>query len=167
MIPIETDRLLIRKFREDDWPAYQKVLVAYQASESAKYEPPSPTSDDDVRGMTKWLAGRDDFLCAVLKESNTVIGLLAFERLADRENHTRNLGYIFHPAHYGHGYATEGCRAIMRHVFEDIGADAIHTGTHPANEASVRLLTRLGLNRINEGEWTLTRAAWQAISEST
>jgi RimJ/RimL family protein N-acetyltransferase len=164
MIFIETDRLVIRNFREDDWPAYQQVLVAYQASDSAKYEPPTPTSDEDVRGMTRWLAGREDFLCTVLKASNTVIGLLAFEPRSDREDHARNLGYIFHPAYQGHGYATEGCRAIMRHVFDEIGADAILTGTHPDNEASVRLLTRLGLKRINEGEWTLSRAEWQAMN---
>jgi RimJ/RimL family protein N-acetyltransferase len=164
MMPIETDRLLIRTFCEDDWPAYQKVLVAYQASDSAKYEPPTPTSDEDVRGMTRWLAGREDFLCAVLKETNTVIGLLAFEQRSDQDAHVRNLGYIFHPAHGGHGYATEGCRAVMRHVFDVAGADAILTGTHPDNEGSVRLLMRLGLKRINAGEWTLTRDEWQAIN---
>jgi RimJ/RimL family protein N-acetyltransferase len=54
----------------------------------------------------------------------------------------------------------------MRHVFEQIGADAIHTGTHPENQASVRLLTRLGLKRVNEGEWTLSRAEWQAMNSS-
>jgi RimJ/RimL family protein N-acetyltransferase len=116
--------------------------------------------------MTKWLAGRDDFLCVVLKESNTVIGLLAIERRTEGVDHARNLGYIFHPAHQGRGYATEGCRAAMRHVFEQIGADAIHTGTHPENQASVRLLTRLGLKRVNEGEWTLSRAEWQAMNSS-
>ena len=163
MTSIETERLLIRNFREDDWPAYQKVLVAYQASDSAKYEPPTPTSDEDVRGMTRWLAGRDDFLCVVLKASNTVIGLLAIERRNNRKDHARNLGYIFHPAYQGHGYATEGCRAAMRLVFDEIGADAILTGTHPDNAASVRLLTRLGLKRINEGEWTMSRDEWQAM----
>ena len=114
--------------------------------------------------MTKWFAARDDFLCVVLKEAGTVIGMLAIERRNDREDHARNLGYIFHPAYQGHGYATEGCRAVMRHVFDEIGADVIHTGTHPANEASVRLLLRLGLKRINDGEFTISRDEWRAMN---
>jgi [ribosomal protein S5]-alanine N-acetyltransferase len=163
MNSIETIRLLIRNFNEEDWPAYQKVIIAYQASDSAKYEPASPTSDEEVRGMTKWFAARDDFLCVVLKEAGTIIGMLAIEPRSDREDHARNLGYVFHPAYQGHGYATEGCPAVMRHVFDEIGADAILTGTHPENEASVRLLIRLGLKRINEGEYFLSREEWQAM----
>ena len=167
MNPIETNRLLIRNFNEGDWPAFREVIVAYQASDSAKYEPAWPTSAEEMQSMTKWFAGGDDFLCVALKATGVVIGMLAIERRKAREDHARNLGYIFHPAYYGHGYATEGCRAIMQFVFNELGAEAILTGTNPANEASVRLLMRMGLKRINEGEFTMSRDEWRAMNNQT
>ncbi|MHB1293790.1 MAG: GNAT family N-acetyltransferase [Anaerolineae bacterium] len=159
---IETECLRIRNFAADDWQALQQVIIGYQASESAKYEPPWPTSDEEVQGIAAWFAAGDSYLCVCLKAEGTVIGLLAIERRSDREEQVHNLGYVFHPAYQGHGYALEGCRAAMAYVFDQLRAVAILTGTHPANEASVRLLTKLGLRRINEGEFTLSREEWQA-----
>ncbi len=164
MISIETQRLHIRNFTPADWQGFQDVIVRYQASDSAKYEPPWPTSDDELQGMVQWFASADDFLCVCLKPAGTVIGLLAIERREDNEDNVRNLGYIFHPSHQGNGYAQEGCRAVMAHVFNRLGAVMIHTGTNPQNEASVRLLNRLGFNRVDEGEFTLTREEWQALN---
>jgi RimJ/RimL family protein N-acetyltransferase len=160
---IETERLQIRNFTTDDWQALQDVIIHYQASDSAKYEPPWPTSDKEVQDIAKWFAAGDDYLCVCLKATATIIGLLAIERRNDHEEPVRNLGYVFDPAYRGHGYALEGCRAIMSYVFEKLGAVAIHTGTHPVNEASVRLLTKLGLKRINQGEFVLSREEWQAL----
>jgi RimJ/RimL family protein N-acetyltransferase len=89
--------------------------------------------------------------------------VLAIERRNDHEEPVRDLGYVFDPAYRGHGYTLEECRAIMDYVFEKLGAVAIHTGTHPANEASVRLLIKLGLKRINQGEFVLSREECQAL----
>lgn len=161
MIAIETNRLQIRNFTANDWQGLQAVIVHYQASASAQYEPPWPTSTAEIQGMTTWFADGDDYVCVTLKGTGAIIGLLAIERRKGQGEGVHNLGYIFHPAYQGQGYATESCGAIMRYLFEQVGATAIHTGTHPANEPSVRLLTKLGLHRINQGEFVLTRAAWQ------
>ena len=62
MISLHTDRLVIRNFRPDDWQALQAVIVAYQASDSARYEDPWPTSDKEVQGIASWFASGDDYL---------------------------------------------------------------------------------------------------------
>lgn len=167
MITIETDRLQIRNFTANDWPGLQAVISHYQASASAQYEAPWPTSSKEIQDITTWFAGGDEYLCVALKATDTIIGLLAIERRKDKEGQVHNLGYIFHPAYQGQGYATEGCRAVMRYLFNQLAATAIHTGTHPANGASVRLLTKLGLQRINPGEFVLSRAEWQALEPAT
>lgn len=163
MITLETERLRIRNFALDDGPAFREVILNYQASESAKYEPPWPTSLDEIQGIVQWFASGDDYLCVCLKDTGTVIGMLAIECRKDCAEPVRNLGYIFHPAYHGRGYAQESCRAMMRYIFTELNADAIHTGTNPANTASVRLLTRLGLRQLNDGEFVLSREAWLAL----
>lgn len=162
MIIIETDRLIIRNFTPDDWQQLQELAVAYNVHPSSQYEGPWPTSDAEVQGMARWFASVDSHLAACLKDGGQVIALVAIERREGQPEPTHNLGYVFHPAYHGQGYATEACRAAMRYLFEVAGAEAILTGTNPENAASVRLLRRLGLSEIGNGEWTITRSQWLA-----
>ena len=53
---------------------------------------------------------------------------------------------MFHPDHWGHGYATEACRALLDAVLED-GAHRVVAHCNPANVRSWALLERLGMRR--------------------
>jgi len=165
MVSLETDRLTIRNFFPDDWQDLQEVAIQYQASAWAKYEDPWPTSAEEVKSMAGWFASGDAYLAVCLKTTGKLIGLVAINRREEQEGRVYNLGYVFHPGYYGQGYATEGCQAAMGYVFGPLAADGILTGTHPANEPSVRLLKRLGLTEVARGEFALSRAEWLA-SES-
>jgi len=163
MISLETDRLILRNFTPDDWQGLQEVVIQYQASDAAQYEPPWPTSAEDVQNIAAHFAGGDDFLAVCLKITGKVIGLVAIERREEQEERVHNLGYVFHPGYQGQGYATESCRVAMDYVYGKLGAEGILTGTHPDNRASVALLMRLGLKDIGEGEFALSRDEWLAL----
>lgn len=160
MIKLETNRLTIRNFLPDDWQDLQEVVTQYQASEWAKYEPPWPTSTEEVKGMTQFFASGDHFLAVSLKDTGKLIGLIAIEPRQEPAERVHNLGYVFHPGYSGHGYATEGCQAVMAYLFEQLEIIAIHTGTRPENTPSVRLLERLGIPPIGNGEYRLSKEEW-------
>ena len=160
MISLETDRLFIRSFTPEDWQELQEMIIQYQASESAQYEDPWPTSTEKVKEIAGWFASGDDYLAVCLNEAGTLIGLVALGRRQEQERPIHNLGYVFHPGYTGQGYATESCRAAMDFLFEQSAAGGILTGTHPDNQPSVALLKRLGLHEIGGGEWALSRAEW-------
>ncbi len=166
MTVLETDRLIIRNFRPDDWQELQELAIRYQASQWAKYDHPWPTSDEEIKGMAEWLATEEGFLAVCLKTTGKLIGLLNIHRKKEEEGKVHGLGYVFHPDYHRHGYATEACRAGMARVFGSWAADEIRTGTHPDNEPSVRLLNRLGLLRIDEGEYGITQEQWAAQQEA-
>jgi [ribosomal protein S5]-alanine N-acetyltransferase len=160
---LETDRLTLRNFRPDDWEELLELAIRYQATEWAKYDHPWPTSEEKVRDMAEWLATEEGFLAVVVKSTGKLIGLLHIGRKQEEEDaRIHSLGYVFHPDYHGQGYATEACRAGIAQIFGPWEADEITTGTHPDNEPSVRLLHRLGLQRVAEGEYALTRAEWLA-----
>lgn len=165
MRPIETDRLSIRNFVPDDWQDLQETIILYQASDSAKYEDPWPTSDEEIKGIVSWFAKGDEFLAVNLKTADKVIGFVAINRRTDREEHSHNLGYVFNPEYNGQGYATESCQMCMGYVFNVLNADSIVTGTHPENEPSIRLLKRLKLREIGNGEWTITLEEWSHVHQ--
>ncbi len=65
-------------------------------------------------------------------------------RPRDPEAGIWELGVHIRSPLWGHGYATEACREVIRFAFEGFGAAALFAGHHPDNAASRRLLARLG-----------------------
>ena len=45
---------------------------------------------------------------------------------------------------WGNGYASEAARAVIDHAFSNLGVNTLFAGHHPRNEASKRLLEKLG-----------------------
>ncbi len=48
MITLETERLQTRNFAAADWQALREVMIHYQASASAHYEPSWPTTPAEL-----------------------------------------------------------------------------------------------------------------------
>jgi RimJ/RimL family protein N-acetyltransferase len=57
------------------------------------------------------------------------------------------LGWVLDPAHSGVGYATEAVRELLRYCFEDLGVHRVVANCFLGNEASWRLMERLGMRR--------------------
>ena len=55
------------------------------------------------------------------------------------------LGWTMHPDVEGRGYATEAVREAIRVCFEELGLHRIEAGAFAANEASQRLMRRVGM----------------------
>ena len=62
------------------------------------------------------------------------------------------LGFHILKSQWGGGYAAEAARAAMAHAFDSLQVAALFAGHHPANEASRRLLQRLGF-RFTHAEY--------------
>jgi quercetin dioxygenase-like cupin family protein len=57
------------------------------------------------------------------------------------------LGWVLDPAYTGNGYATEAVRELLRHCFEDLGVHRVTAGCFLENDASWRLMERVGMRR--------------------
>ena len=150
MVTLTTARLLLRNFRISDWEALHATIAQYEASGLAVYDQPWPTSPEKIKEITAWFAGGDSYLAVCLPENDRWIGLVALSPETNTGTVTFNLGYIFDFRYHGQGYATEACRAALEYAFTDLHAQRIITGTAAANQASCRLLARLGFQKIAE-----------------
>ena len=54
------------------------------------------------------------------------------------------------PAHQGRGYAAEALRALIAHAFADLGVRRLAATVDVPNQASHRLVHRLGFTRVGE-----------------
>jgi len=54
------------------------------------------------------------------------------------------IGYILHPDHWGHGYATEAMQTLIAHLWANTDWPALTADIDPQNLASLRVLQKLG-----------------------
>jgi RimJ/RimL family protein N-acetyltransferase len=96
-----------------------------------------------------------------LRDSGELVGNVNV--MVDAANRQGEIGFIFHPAHQGRGYATEASRALVAHAFEHYDLRRIYGRLEPRNEASARVLEKLGMRReahLIENEWV--KGEWQS-----
>jgi RimJ/RimL family protein N-acetyltransferase len=80
------------------------------------------------------------------------------------------IGFHVKKAHWGQGYAPEAARAVMGYAFTTLGASALFAGHHPGNDASRRLLGKLGFRFTHEEHYAptgLNHPSYQLTAELT
>ena len=145
---LKTERLTIRLVAADDWRSIRDIWVDFNTSEYAQYDKLHNTDDMDVRSrIAKWAAANSGiehmFFAICLDE--TVIGYVAFNI---REN-GYEIGYCFHSAYHGKGYAKESMLALFGYL-RTLGITRFSAGTGLNNTPSVKLLTSLGFKLVEQ-----------------
>lgn len=85
----------------------------------------------------------------VHQNSGTPVGSCGFKGHPDAGGMVE-IAYAIHPEHQGKGYATEAAAALVRYAF---GSDQVHlvrAHTLPAVNASTRVLTKCGFQKVGE-----------------
>ncbi len=101
-------------------------------------------------------------LAVLLKATDELIGDLSLYR-PEGGNRQGEIGFVFHPDHQGHGYATEAGSVILRLAFEELKLHRVFGRTEARNTASARVMEKLGMRReahLVENEWV--KDEWQS-----
>ncbi|MBM0257305.1 GNAT family N-acetyltransferase [Micromonospora sp. 4G55] len=165
-LPIRTERLLLRRYRIDDVDA---LLAYYSDPLVARYIPWEPWSREFAttvvtrRLSSTGITGPESRLAVVAEHEGEVVGDVILWPADDTLSHGE-LGWAFHPAVSGRGFATEAVRAVIDVAFAQCGMHRVIAHVDVRNEASARLCERVGMVREahlrrdhwTKGEWTDT-----------
>ena len=176
---ITTQRLLIREFVTDDWPA----VLAYQRDpQFLLFYSWNDRTESQVRDFLQMFVDRQaerprrEFELAItLLRGGPVIGSCGIRRKPENDWEAE-IGYELAPEYWGRGYATEAARAIVDFGFRELELHRIWAWCIADNAASVRVLEKVGLQlegRLREkrnfkGRWWdtllygLLRSEWRA-----
>ena len=138
---METERLLIRRFRPDDWWDLFEYL---SQEETVKYEPYEVFTEESSKLEAARRSEEHNYWAVCLKDCGKLIGNVY---LSKQEFDTWELGYVFNKNFHGKGYATEAARALLDDIFRNNNARRVVAMCNPLNESSWKLLERLGLRR--------------------
>ncbi|MFD7242020.1 GNAT family N-acetyltransferase [Streptomyces massasporeus] len=156
---LHTPRLLLTPYTPDDEEdfvaLFQDVRVSRWMGDGL-----SPEADDRAlfgRIFSKVYA-RDLFDVWAVRREGRLVGHAEIKRTDAVDGH--EIVYALAPEAWGSGLGTELAEALVGHGFESLGLTAVHATVAAQNEASLRLLGRIGFEHardIVEDDGALTR----------
>lgn len=150
MPTFESDRLLLRGWREDDVPHW----VAMGADSRVMRFFPGTYEAERATTMARAFRDRleaDGYGWWVLeaKDVSPFVGVIALQPVPFEAAFTPALevGWRLKPEYWGRGYATEGAALALRFGFDVLDLDEIVAMTAAVNLPSQRVMQRLGMTR--------------------
>lgn len=142
MIKLESERLLLRNFTQTDLDDFYEYM---SLESTAKYEDFEPLTYYDCIASIERRVPLDNVFAVILKDNGKMIGDINFSE-GDFEG-TYEIGYDFNERFWNKGYATEACKTMLNHIFNEIGARRVYALCNDDNFSSIKLLERIGMRR--------------------
>lgn len=148
----DTDRLHLRPYTDADADAAFEV---YRHDEVTRWLGADPVrSVEEMRArMVRWhglrspgAPGAYGIIAVTLRGTGELVGT-ALVLLMPPDRVDTEIGWHLHPAHWGHGYATEAGRACAEHAFA-AGVPEVFAVVRPGNVASSAVARRIGMRHL-------------------
>ena len=145
MKTLETERLLLRKFTEDDFAAVHSYACR---AENTLFMMWGPNSEEQTRAFIGWaIAAAEEQeqkkyeYAVILKDSGRLIGGCDIVI----ENDEASLGWILHRDFWKRGYGTETGKALLKFCFEDLNLRRVTARCDAENSGSFRIMEKIGM----------------------
>ena len=141
---IETERLILRPFREGD----AADLFAYLRAPTAPCFLSLKLADlAGAEAEVRKRAVDEGSVAICLKQTGQVIGDLFGGAGDEEEDGTASVGWHLNPQFGGRGYAFEAAKALFDHLFRVKGFRRLYAYVEDHNTSSQRLCEKLGMRR--------------------
>lgn len=149
---IETERLILRPFTEEDWEDVYEYLKEPAVNCFACMK---LNSADEAKAEVKKRINETEYYFAItLKDSGKVIGEIdAYPETGEPHADENSVRDTFSPCwmlnvdYHGKGYAFEAARAFFDYLFNEKGARRIYAYVEDYNLSSQHLCEKLGMRR--------------------
>ncbi|GAA0584637.1 GNAT family N-acetyltransferase [Paractinoplanes ferrugineus] len=147
---IETDRLRLRRWRDDDLDALAAInadpeVMRYILDGAVRDR--AQSADSLARMMRDWDERGFGLFAVERRDTGALLGWagLAVPEFLPEVLPAVEIGWRLARPAWGRGYATEAAAAALRFAFEEHGLDRVISIRHVDNERSRRVMEKLGL----------------------
>ncbi|MFD8739833.1 GNAT family N-acetyltransferase [Streptomyces sp. NPDC059618] len=145
--PIRTDRLVLREPEARDRPAFVELLASPRTHTYLGGPRPRDELERELPEVPERWPGS-----LVVELDGAMIGQILLRRAPDHRRPAAagkvDLGYLFLPRAWGHGYAAEACAAALDWFDGVLPGEPVVLTTQTANTASMRLAAKLGFTEV-------------------
>ena len=139
---IETERVILRPWREDDAEYLFKYAQDPEVGPIAGW--PSHTSVKNSLEIIRTVFAAPETYAVVLKETNEPIGscgIMSFNSLhsSEMKKGEAEIGYWIGKPYWGQGLIPEAVKALLSRCFNELGLDTVWCGHYDGNVKSKRV----------------------------
>ena len=152
-IQIETERLILRPWRESDLKDFYDYAKVDGVGQMAGWLPHKDM--EESRRILNMFIDEKKTLALELKENGIVIGSIGLEtRDADLdipENLMgREIGYVLNKDYWGRGLMPEAVKSVISYCFTELGFDWLTCGHFVWNDQSHRVVEKSGFRYVKD-----------------
>lgn len=144
---IETERLILRRFRYTDDDAMLKYWISDPKIQSLYSEPVYCTKQEVKELLDKYIGSyeKNDFYrwAITLKKTDECIGQIAYF-LVDNNNHFAEIEYCIGSLFQRKGFATEATKAVIQYGFDKINLHKVQICHKSINLPSRKVIEKCG-----------------------
>ena len=147
MLELKTERLLLRPPKPEDAERMQRILDDFEVAKNLS-RVPHPYPENGAHEYLERISGNDtapfDQKFSIIDKDGQYCGMTGY----GQQGEVPQLGYYLDPLHWGKGYMTEACRAVIGWMFAVATPDYIKSGVFETNAASLAIQTKLGFKEV-------------------
>jgi RimJ/RimL family protein N-acetyltransferase len=181
---LETERLLLRPWRETDVPAYARIIrdpevlrywgsgVRYRVKRAVAALVAAVSDIEARRAITAlthhWQHHGFGMWAVEDRDGGALIGSIGLTTLDDWSADSTNVefGWLLARPVWGRGFAAEAGRASLAYAFDEMGLPRIVNVTLAANTRARRAVERLGFVFVGQTHWNRNDVVWYAMDRS-
>jgi [ribosomal protein S5]-alanine N-acetyltransferase len=173
---LETDRLILRSFREEDVHVMAQLFSNpdFMRFSSGVFTERKQTVTFIEKVMACDRAGIPSQFAVIPRGKDAVIGYCGFYHHVEVPGEIE-IGYRLHPDYWNRGLITEAACAVRDHGFADLKLPRVISLIHPENIASRRVAEKNGMKVENEIKfrgfpalvYAITREQWLANRDAS
>ena len=148
-IEIETERLVLRAFKQSDLDDFYEYAKVEGVGEMAGWK--HHASKEESQQILNSFIKHDKTFAIVLKDNNKVIGSLGIEEYGMEhalseffDYNGREIGYVLSKDYWGNGLMPEAVKAVINYLFNELNIDFLTCGYYVFNNQSQRVQEKCG-----------------------
>lgn len=146
MIEIRTQRLNLRAPDKSDAPRMQRILENLEVSKNLSRVPHPYPPNGALEYLERIGGATDPFdqKFSIIDKDGQFCGMTGY----GLQGAVPQLGYYLDPLHWGKGYMSEACEAVIKWMFEVADPAYIKSGVFKHNPASLAIQKKFGFEEV-------------------
>lgn len=145
---LETDRLILRRYREDDIDVMYEIITDERLSKYIKY--PNLTKEEELECIREWIREADESSyekwVIEVRDTCEVVGNIDVNTVNKKHKYC-NVGYTIRYDYWGNGYASEALRVVADHLLNESGYNLVECCCNELNKQSSRVMEKAGFKK--------------------